>query len=83
MKNKSRLDRYGKCDQLMKLFALIFQNLLAGAIFGIWAGFPLVCFLTACGATFCYLLSRAFGKVLLLEFFPDRLQALQVKVGQL
>lgn len=65
------------------VFALIFQNLLAGAIFGIWVGFPLVCFLTAFGATFCYLLSRAFGKVLLLEFFPDRLQALQVKVGQL
>lgn len=60
----------------------VFMNLLAGAIFGIWAGFPLVCFLTAFGATFCYLLSRAFGKVLLLEFFPDRLQALQVKVKE-
>jgi len=59
----------------------IFQNLLAGAIFGIWAGFPLVCFLTGCGATFCYLLSKAFGKVLLLQYFPNRVQALQSKVG--
>ena len=56
------------------------QNLLAGAIFGIWAGFPLVCFLTGCGATFCYLLSKAFGKLLLLQFFPDRVKALQTKV---
>lgn len=60
----------------------VLMNLLAGAIFGIWAGFPLVCLLTACGATFCYLLSRAFGKVLLLEFFPERLQALQEKVKE-
>ena len=59
----------------------VLQNLLAGAIFGIWAGFPLVCFLTGCGATFCYLLSKAFGKVLLLQFFPDRVQALQLKVS--
>ncbi|KAM7444112.1 Transmembrane protein 41A [Porites harrisoni] len=60
----------------------VFMNLLAGAIFGIWAGFPLVCFLTGCGATFCYLLSKAFGKVLLLQFFPDRVQALQLKVKE-
>lgn len=58
------------------------MNLLAGAIFGIWAGFPLVCFLTACGATFCYLLSKVFGRVLLLQFFPDRVQTLQLKVKE-
>ncbi|KAJ7378547.1 Bifunctional glutamate/proline--tRNA ligase [Desmophyllum pertusum] len=60
----------------------VFMNLLAGAIFGIWAGFPLVCFLTGCGATFCYLLSKAFGKVLLLQYFPSRVQALQSKVKE-
>ena len=59
-----------------------FQNLLAGAIFGMWVGFPLVCTLTGCGATFCYLLSKAFGKVLLLQYFPDKIQALQGKVRE-
>lgn len=60
----------------------VFMNLLAGAIFGIWIGFPLVCTLTGCGATFCYLLSKAFGKVLLLQYFPDKIQALQGKVQE-
>ena len=63
--------------------ATFFQNLLAGAIFGIWVGFPLVCTLTGCGATFCYLLSKAFGKVLLLQYFPNRVQVLQSKVSGL
>lgn len=60
----------------------VFMNLLAGAIFGIWAGFPLVCLLTGCGATFCYLLSKAFGKILLLQYFPNRVHALQSKVKE-
>ncbi|RMX52849.1 hypothetical protein pdam_00011314 [Pocillopora damicornis] len=60
----------------------VFMNLLAGAIFGMWVGFPLVCTLTGCGATFCFLLSKAFGKVLLLQYFPDKIQALQGKVQE-
>ncbi|KAK3729014.1 hypothetical protein QZH41_011460, partial [Actinostola sp. cb2023] len=58
----------------------VFMNLLAGAVFGIWVAFPLTCLLTACGATFCYLLSRRFGKVLLLQYFPDKVDFLQKKV---
>ena len=40
----------------------VFLNLLAGAIFGLSLGFPLTCFLTACGATFCYLLAKFAGR---------------------
>lgn len=58
----------------------VFMNLLAGALFGVWIGFPLVCFLTGCGATCCFLISKVFGKTLLMEFVPDRILALQNKV---
>ena len=40
----------------------VFLNLLAGAIFGLNFAFPLTCFLTACGATFCYLLAKFAGR---------------------
>ena len=40
----------------------VFLNLLAGALFGLQIGFPLTCFLTACGATCCYLLARFAGR---------------------
>ena len=40
----------------------VFLNLLAGAIFGLGLGFPLTCFLTACGATLCYLLAKFAGR---------------------
>lgn len=40
----------------------VFLNLLAGAIFGLKFAFPLTCFLTACGATFCYLLAKFAGR---------------------
>ncbi len=40
----------------------VFLNLLAGAIFGLSLGFPLTCFLTACGATTCYLLAKFAGR---------------------
>ena len=36
----------------------VFLNVLAGAIFGSSLGFLLCCFLTACGASLCYLLAR-------------------------
>eukprot|EP00500_Bicosoecida_sp_ms1_P004843 CAMPEP_0203816094 /NCGR_PEP_ID=MMETSP0115-20131106/14334_1 /ASSEMBLY_ACC=CAM_ASM_000227 /TAXON_ID=33651 /ORGANISM="Bicosoecid sp, Strain ms1" /LENGTH=293 /DNA_ID=CAMNT_0050724993 /DNA_START=310 /DNA_END=1188 /DNA_ORIENTATION=+ len=36
-------------------------NLVAGATFGTAVGLPLVCVLTACGASCCYLLSWLFG----------------------
>lgn len=54
-----------------------FSNLAAGAIFGTWIGFPLVCFLTATGASCCYLISKLFARNLLLTWFPDRISRLQ------
>ena len=46
---------------LLQTFAVpgsVFLNVLAGAIFGSSLGFLLCCFLTACGASLCYLLAR-------------------------
>ncbi|CAI8041587.1 Transmembrane protein 41A, partial [Geodia barretti] len=35
----------------------VFLNILGGAVFGVWVALPLVCLLSACGASLCYLLS--------------------------
>ena len=56
------------------------QNLLAGALFGVSAGFPLTCVLTAIGATNCYMLSRFFGKSYIVEYFPRKIALLHSKV---
>ena len=36
----------------------VFLNVLAGALFGLPVGFVICCTLTACGASFCYLLAK-------------------------
>lgn len=56
------------------------QNVLAGALFGPWLGLLLCCVLTSVGATCCYLLSRIFGKQLVVSYFPDKVAVLQRKV---
>ncbi|KAJ8321002.1 hypothetical protein KUTeg_002589 [Tegillarca granosa] len=58
----------------------VFMNLLAGALFGVWRGFPLVCVLTATGATFCYLISRLCGRYYIMKFFPEKVKFMQEKV---
>ena len=60
--------------------SLIFQNLLGGALFGIWYAFPLCCVLTATGASCCYLLSHLFGRAVVMKYFSQRVQPLQKKV---
>ncbi|CAL1548107.1 unnamed protein product [Lymnaea stagnalis] len=60
----------------------VFLNLLAGALFGPFYGFPLVCCLTASGATLCYLLSKNFGKPFIMKYFPDKMMLFQDKVQQ-
>lgn len=60
----------------------VFLNILAGAIFGSPVGFPLVCFLCASGATFCFLLSRTFGKGVLTHYFPSRVHTFQTKINE-
>uniref|UniRef100_A0A8C5QMJ5 Transmembrane protein 41A n=1 Tax=Leptobrachium leishanense TaxID=445787 RepID=A0A8C5QMJ5_9ANUR len=59
-----------------------FLNLLGGALFGPWLGLFLCCFLTSLGATFCYLLSRAFGKQIVVLYFPEKVSMLQSKVEE-
>ncbi|XP_076455618.1 transmembrane protein 41A-A-like [Babylonia areolata] len=60
----------------------VFLNLLAGALFGTLHGFPLVCLLSACGATLCFLLSHNFGKGILIHYFPDKVKFFQDKVRE-
>ncbi|XP_020861434.1 transmembrane protein 41A [Phascolarctos cinereus] len=57
-----------------------FLNILAGALFGPWLGLVLCCVLASVGATCCYLLSTAFGKQLVISYFPDKVAMLQKKV---
>lgn len=57
-----------------------FLNILAGAIFGLYEGLFLACLLTTVGSTLCYLLSQAFGKCYIVNFFPDKVSTLQKKV---
>ncbi|XP_062599544.1 transmembrane protein 41A-like [Saccostrea cucullata] len=60
----------------------VFMNLLAGALFGVWRSFPLVCLLTATGATCCYSLSKYFGKQYVIKYFPDKIKFMQEKVEE-
>ncbi|XP_065700878.1 transmembrane protein 41A isoform X2 [Patagioenas fasciata] len=55
-------------------------NVLAGALFGPWTGLALCSVLASLGATSCYLLSGAFGKRLLVHYFPEKVALLQGKV---
>jgi len=56
------------------------MNVLAGALFGKWFAFPLVCLLTACGATCCYTMINLFGKQFLKRRFPDKIGSLKRRV---
>ncbi|BFZ15604.1 hypothetical protein BsWGS_18644 [Bradybaena similaris] len=58
----------------------VFLNVLAGALFGPYLGFILICPLTAIGATNCYLLSRTFGRSYVVKYFPDKVNLFQEKV---
>ncbi|CAH1790139.1 unnamed protein product [Owenia fusiformis] len=60
----------------------VFLNLLAGALFGVWKGFPICCFLTALGATCCYLLSKYCGKAHIERHFTEKLKILQCRIEE-
>ncbi|GAV02464.1 hypothetical protein RvY_13027 [Ramazzottius varieornatus] len=55
-------------------------NLAAGALFGTVVGFPLVCVLTATGATLCYTLSYLFGRKPIAKYFSSKLNWFRAKV---
>lgn len=48
----------------------VMLNVLGGALYGTQTGLPLVCFLRALGSTFCFCLSKAFIRYLILNYFP-------------
>lgn len=52
------------------------MNLLAGDLFGFWKGFPLVCFLTAAGASCNYWISNMLGATTIRYFFPQKVKSL-------
>eukprot|EP00462_Mataza_sp_D1_P006900 CAMPEP_0175121926 /NCGR_PEP_ID=MMETSP0087-20121206/1437_1 /TAXON_ID=136419 /ORGANISM="Unknown Unknown, Strain D1" /LENGTH=247 /DNA_ID=CAMNT_0016403517 /DNA_START=39 /DNA_END=783 /DNA_ORIENTATION=- len=55
-------------------------NALAGAFFGLYWGFLLVCACTAVGASLCYILSWHFGRRLGGYYFRERLAQMQAKL---
>lgn len=57
-------------------------NVLAGGVFGLWIAFPLVCLLTAVGATCCYMLSRLFGLNIVKQLLKTRIESFQGMVLQ-
>ena len=58
----------------------VFMNVLAGAVFGLPVGFGLCCFLTACGASSCFLLAKICGRQLAVRYFPERIHAFKEKL---
>jgi len=58
----------------------VFLNILSGALFGVWVGFLLCCFLTAAGASCCFLLSNWCLKGFITRRWPDRIGVLRDKV---
>ncbi|XP_077997227.1 transmembrane protein 41A-like [Glandiceps talaboti] len=60
----------------------VFLNVLAGALFGPWTSVPLVCILSAIGATCCYFISYSFGYKYIHYYFPEKLQYLQQKIHE-
>ncbi|XP_014681253.1 PREDICTED: transmembrane protein 41A-like [Priapulus caudatus] len=60
----------------------VFLNILAGALFTLWVAFPLVCLLTACGATCCFLMSHLFGRKLVQQHLPEKMHLLQNKIDE-
>eukprot|EP00744_Colponema_vietnamica_P011055 GILI01015564.1.p1 GENE.GILI01015564.1~~GILI01015564.1.p1 ORF type:complete len:273 (+),score=71.31 GILI01015564.1:46-819(+) len=60
----------------------VFMNLLAGALFGIWAAFPLCLFLNTLGAFCSFSLSRFFGRELIFKYFPQKIVDIKALVEE-
>lgn len=59
-----------------------FQNILAGALYGLSGGLAFVCIFTAVGATLAYLLSRTFYREGIHKLFPDKFRAIELKLNE-
>nr|CCA14003.1 SNARE associated Golgi protein putative [Albugo laibachii Nc14] len=58
----------------------IFLNLLGGALFGLWVGFPLCVMYNTIGSLTMYLLSQKFGERIVSRFCNDRLMQLKAMI---
>lgn len=68
------------CYLYLQTFAIpgtVFFNLLGGALFGVAAGFPLCLAYNTLGSVLMFLLSKTFGRALVLRFFPRKLATLR------
>ena len=77
LENLKNADLHGCMMHVQKLnFALgsVFLNVLAGALFPVYFAFPLVCALTAGGATICFLFSRHIFIYLFMKLFTTRIE---------
>uniref|UniRef100_M4BZH0 VTT domain-containing protein n=1 Tax=Hyaloperonospora arabidopsidis (strain Emoy2) TaxID=559515 RepID=M4BZH0_HYAAE len=55
----------------------VFLNLLGGALFGVALGFPLCLAYNTLGSVLMFLLSRRFGRRVVMRFFPCKLDVLR------
>ncbi|KAG2516797.1 hypothetical protein JM16_006197 [Phytophthora kernoviae] len=68
------------CYLYLQTFAIpgtVFFNLLGGALFGVTLGFPLCLAYNTLGSVLMFLLSRHFGRRVVLHFFPKKLETLR------
>ncbi|XP_037070872.1 transmembrane protein 41B-like isoform X2 [Pollicipes pollicipes] len=59
----------------------IFLSILTGFLFPFWAALVLVCFCSATGASFCYLLSYMAGRKIVHKYFPEKAKEWALKVA--
>ncbi|CAI4227606.1 unnamed protein product [Auanema sp. JU1783] len=57
------------------------MNLLAGALFGVWAGSVLSSLLTAIGSSFCFLLSALFARPIITKYFSGKLSTIKLQMA--
>ncbi|KAF2073514.1 hypothetical protein CYY_005164 [Polysphondylium violaceum] len=60
----------------------VFLSFLSGGLFGIWVGFPLVCFVATIGATLSYLISYYICRNIVKTLFPQKLQLFSEQVSK-
>ena len=60
----------------------IFLSILSGYLFWMPLAMSVICFCSAMGATFCYLLSSIVGRPIIQRYFPERVRDWKLKVDQ-
>ena len=68
--------------QMFAIPGSFFTNILSGAIFGTKIGFPLVCILSASGASCCYFLAKLLGRELCERWFSSQLASVEATIHE-